>query len=70
VTTQKRFNALGPGTMHAWNADGPQSRWRETVISWTISGKTFDAISLKDTRNLLILALKANRNSLGSLGFT
>jgi hypothetical protein len=47
----------------------PTARWRETAISWTISGKTFDAVSLKDTRNLLILALKANRISLGSLGF-
>jgi hypothetical protein len=27
------------------------------------------AVSLKDTRNLLILALTANRNNLGSLGF-
>jgi hypothetical protein len=62
VTTQKRVNALDPGATHAWNADGPQFRWREAAISWTISGKTFDAVSLKDTRNPLILALEANGN--------
>jgi hypothetical protein len=42
----------------------------EAAASWTISGKAFEAVPLKDTRNLLILAPGTNRNRPESLGFT